>query len=206
MTYINSISLDSKDDEQDENFDSQMKAIAGDEFFPLQEMEKHVVLLVGAGDIAQEVSRLGSYAGFIVDVLDTSRDLARPERFPAARQAIWCERYADIVKRYNIGPRHYIVVTTQSLESDLEVLRSVLHSSARYIGVHGDENKQEALFSVLRKDGVPAAELACICCPVGVPIGALHPSEIAISIIAELIAARSGCLTAPRSKKKSIRK
>ncbi len=200
--------MDTENNDTDDHFwgDDDPLAIAGGEFLPQQEMEKHVVLLVGAGEIAQEISRLASYAGFIVDVVDTRIEFAKPERFPAARQAIYCQSYADLEKRYSIGPRHYIVIATHSFDTDLEVLRHILHSSARYIGVRGDENKQEHLFATLRKEGIPAAELACICCPIGVPIGAEHPAEVGISIIAELIAARSGCLTAPRAKKQRPRK
>ncbi len=208
MSELKTLSMDAKDNEVDDNFwdDEHPLALGGGEFLPEQELEKHVVLLVGAGEIAQEISRLGSYAGFTVDVVDNRIEYAKPERFPAARQTIHCSNYADLEKRYDIGPRHYIVIATHSFDLDLEVLRYILHSKARYIGVHGDEQKQEKLFAILRKEGMPAAELACICCPIGVPIGAVHPAEIGIAIIAELIAARSGCLTAPRAKKKVAKK
>ncbi len=200
--------MDNTDNDADDHFwgDEDPLAIAGGEFLPEQEMEKHVVLLIGAGEIAQEISRLGSYAGFIIDVVDSRIEYARPERFPAARQAIHCHDYAELEKRYSIGARHYVVIATHNFDTDLEVLRHIVHSSARYIGVHGDERKQEQIFAALRKDGIPAAELACICCPIGVPIGAEHPAEIGISIIAELIAARAGCLTAPRAKKKPVKR
>ncbi len=179
-------------------------AIEGGEFVP-DHMEKDVILLIGAGDTAQEIARLARYAGFVVDVLDIRDDYATFERFPTARQVTLCKSFAEIESRYTITANHFLVVATQNVELDLMVLRHVLHSNARYIGVQGTEQKKDQLFKSLRQDGIPAAELACICCPVGLPIGATNPAEIGIAIVAELIAARSGCLAGPRSGKK-IRK
>ncbi len=179
-------------------------AIEGGEYIP--EMEKDIVLLVGAGDTAQEVARLARYAGFAVDVIDTRDAYATFERFPTARQVLLCQSYADIEKRCSITSNHYLVVATKDVESDLAALRHVLHSKARYIGVQGDEQRKEQIFAALRSDGTPAAELACICCPIGLPIGARNPAEMGIAIIAELIAARAGCLAGPRSGSRSIKK
>ncbi len=178
-------------------------AIEGDEYVPALGAEKDVILLIGAGDIAQEIARLARYAGFVVDVLDVRDDYATFERFPTARQVTLCKSYSDIENRYTITSHHYLVVATQNIENDLTVLRTVLNSKARYIGVQASEHKKEQIFSSLRKEGTPAAEIACICCPIGLPIGASRPAEVGIAIIAELIAARSGCLAGPRSGKKS---
>ncbi len=199
------LSLQPEDEnpQQDSFFvDVEPIAIEGGEYSPMLELEKDIILLIGAGDTAQEVARLARYAGFIVDVLDVRDEFVTFERFPTARQVLLLKSFADIEKRYNITSRHYLVIATHHLDSDLDVLHNTLHSKARYIGVQGDEIKKEKLFAALRKEGTPAAELACICCPIGLPIGAIRPAEVGIAIIAELIAARSGCLTGPRSGKK----
>ena len=93
-----------------------------------------------------------------------------------------------------MGRRHYVVILTHSHAHDLAALAQALHSHAFYIGMLGGKAKRNALFAALREQGVPDAELACIRCPVGLPIGAESPRELAVSIVAELLAARAGVL------------
>ncbi|MBR6976230.1 MAG: XdhC family protein, partial [Ottowia sp.] len=160
-----------------------------------------VVVIFGAGRVAQEVARQAAHVGFAVDVLT-----ARPEEaagcFPTARRVVACPDFARATAIYPIDARHYAVILTRSHEADLALLRLLLATPARYLGVMGAESEKEALFADLRAAGCPAAELACVRCPIGVPVGAQSPEELGIAIAAELVAARSGNLRPNRSGKR----
>lgn len=158
----------------------------------------HIVTIFGGGHMARETAVLAARCGFAVDVLDTREDYARPERFPHARRVVLCRNYEDVGEEYAVDARHYVLIATHSLETDMILLQRMLRTAARYIGIMATRRKKETLFEELRRQGVPNAELACLRCPVGLDIGAEGPMETAIAIAAELIAARAGCLPRPR--------
>lgn len=133
----------------------------------------HVVAVFGGGRIAKEVAELAARVGFAVDVPHTYEE-------------------------YTADSRHYVVLLTHSLEIHQALLRRMLPTSARYIGIMADERDKETLFEEMRRQGVPDAELACLRCPVGLDIGAESPMELAVAIVAELIAARAGCPLRPK--------
>ena len=116
------------------------------------------------------------------------------ERFPQARNRFFVPDFQHLVERCGVGRRHYVVIASHSHAHDQEALAQALRSHAYYIGMLGGRAKRNALFAALREQGVPDAELACIRCPVGLPIGAESPKELAVAIVAELLAARAGVL------------
>lgn len=153
-----------------------------------------VLLLCGGGHVALETAGLAHDVGFVVDVADSREDAVSAERFPQARNRFCVPDFEQLVERCGVGRRHYIVIAAHSHALDLAALSQVLRSHAFYIGMLGGRAKRNALFAALRDQGVPDAELACIRCPVGLPIGAESPKELAVSIVAELLAARAGVL------------
>ncbi len=177
--------------------------LTGELAYGLYDGDNDVVLLVGGGHLSKEVARLAHYVGFTVDVIDTRQEYLQEGRFPNARKVVHCSDYAQICDMYTIGSRHSLVILSHTYETDFLVLSNVVHSAARYIGVAGSDRKKQSLFSELRKKGVPATELACVSCPIGVAIGASSPEEMALSIVAELVAARAGCLLPHLSRRSS---
>lgn len=153
-----------------------------------------VLLLCGGGHVALETAALAHDLGFVVDVADCREDYVSDARFPQARNRFFVPDFEHLVERCGVGRRHYVVILTHSHAHDLAALAQALHSHAFYIGMLGGKAKRNALFAALREQGVPDAELACIRCPVGLPIGAESPRELAVSIVAELLAARAGVL------------
>lgn len=153
-----------------------------------------VVLLCGGGHVSLCIARAAAEAGFLIDVVDDRPEFAAAERFPMARAAYEAAEFAGLEELCHIGPRHYVVIATRSHAYDLAVLTQALHTKARYIGMIGNRKKRDVLCEILREQGVPNAELACVRCPIGLAIGADTPEEIAVSVTAELVAARSGCL------------
>ena len=153
-----------------------------------------VLLLCGGGHVSLEVATLAHACGFVVDVVDDRAEFASAERFPMARHCFVLQAFANLVRACGIGRRHYVAIMTRGHSFDREVLVQALESHAFYIGMIGSRSKKESVYAALRKEGVPDAELACVRCPIGLPIGADSPQQIAVSVVAELLAARAGTL------------
>ncbi|MBO5490867.1 MAG: XdhC family protein [Desulfovibrio sp.] len=154
-----------------------------------------VLLLCGGGHVSLEVARLAHASGFVVDVADDREDFANAERFPMARRCLVLPGFDNLVERCGIGRRHYVAIVTRGHSFDREALAQALTSHAQYIGMIGSRGKREQVYAALRATGVPDAELAAVCCPIGLSIGAQTPQQIAVAVVAELLAARAGTLT-----------
>lgn len=152
------------------------------------------LLIVGAGHVAMPVAEIGHMCGFRVTVVDDRADMASEARFPHAAERI----AGDIVETlaaFPITPQTYIVLVTRGHALDEDALRTVIDSSARYVGMIGSRRKVRIIYEHLRADGVDEALIERVHSPIGLDIGSETPAEIAVSILAELIAVRSGKTT-----------
>ena len=154
-----------------------------------------VLLLCGGGHVSLEVARLAHACDFVVDVVDDRDEFSNAGRFPMARNCLVLPGYENLVQSCGIGRRHFVAIITRGHSFDREVLAQALLSHAQYVGMIGSKTKREQVYAALRKQGVPSAELAAVCCPIGLSIEAETPQQIAVSIVAELLAARAGTLT-----------
>jgi len=153
-----------------------------------------VLLLCGGGHVSLEVARLAHTCGFVVDVADDREEFSNAERFPMARHCYVTPRYENLVQVCGIGRRHFVAIVTRGHSFDREALAQALASHAQYVGMIGSKTKREQVYAALRSQGVPDAELAAVCCPIGLTIKAETPQQIAVSIVAELLASRAGTL------------
>ena len=153
-----------------------------------------VLLLCGGGQEARSVAILAQTCGFAVDVADARAELADASQYPGARRCLVVPGWTNLVQACTIGSRHHVVIATGDDADDYTVLRQVLSSHAFYIGMQGDRVKKKRMFTALRNEGVPAAELACVRCPAGLPLGAQSPEQQAVATVAEVLAARAGTL------------
>ena len=153
-----------------------------------------VLLLCGGGHVSLEVARLAHSCGFVVDVVDDREEFSNAGRFPMARHCRVLPGYENLVQTCDIGRRHFVAIITRGHSFDREALAQALTSHAQYVGMIGSRTKREQVYAALRKQGVPDAELAAVCCPIGLSIEAETPQQIAVSIVAELLAARAGTL------------
>ena len=156
-----------------------------------------VLLLCGGGHVALETARLARQCGFVVDVADDREDFASAERFPMARNRFVLPGFAGLAA-CGIGPRHYVAIMTRGHAFDREVLAQALETPARYIGMIGSKSKRAHVYALLEKAGVAPERLVAVRCPIGLPVLAETPRQIAVSIVAELLAERSGTLDALR--------
>jgi len=144
--------------------------------------------LFGGGHVSLSVSKVAGLAGFDIVVCDDREAFANPERFPAARTyaGAWDELFPQI----SPNDLSYIVIATRGHKGDLDCLRWAVSTQARYIGMVGSKRKLAEFFKILAAEGVSADRLDQVRSPVGLDIGALTPEEIAVSIVAEMIAVR----------------
>ena len=160
----------------------------------LEELLRYLLLLCGGGHVSLEVAALAHACGFVVDVVDDRPEFSDPARFPMARRCLTLPGFENLVEACGIGRRHYVAIVTRGHSFDREALAQALTSHAAYIGMIGSKSKREQVYAFLRAQGVPDAELAAVRCPIGLSIGAETPGQIAVSVVAELLAARAGTL------------
>ena len=148
------------------------------------------LLLLGAGHVALEVAKLASACGFVVDVVDDREAFANPERFPMARRCLVLPEFAGLCEQLAIGAGHYLAIMTRGHAYDQTCLEQLLTSKARYLGMIGSRHKKAQIFSALQKKGFSEESLKSVFCPIGLPIKAESPQQIAVSIVAELLAVK----------------
>jgi xanthine dehydrogenase accessory factor len=150
-----------------------------------------VLCLFGAGHVAQPLARMAKACGFRVEVADDRVKFANAERFPDA-DLVLVDGFAAAAARMTLGPRSYAVVVTRGHKGDAEALEAALARGSRYVGLLGSRPKVVHIFTALEERGIAKEQLARINAPMGLEIGAQTPDEIAVSILAELIAVRRG--------------
>ncbi len=158
-----------------------------------------LLYVFGAGHVAYNLYKVAAIAGFDVVVVDDREAYANRERFPAAREVI-AEDFEAATARLNPPESSYIVIVTRGHRDDMRVLRWAITTRARYLGMIGSRRKTISIYKELEKEGIPAAKFANVHAPVGLEIGAVTPEEIAVAIVAEMIAVRRQAITNVPSK------
>ncbi|MBE9003999.1 XdhC family protein [Fortiea sp. LEGE XX443] len=161
------------------------------------------LIVFGAGHDAIPVVNIAKHQGWDVTVVDNRPGYITSERFPGADQIILSEPQA-IHKHNLLTPRTVAVVMTHQYKNDLALLKTLLPSPVRYIGILGPKSRTQQLLQDLKSEGfIPtAAQMQRLFAPVGLDIGADSPEAIALSIVAEIqavLANRSGGLLKKRS-------
>jgi len=148
------------------------------------------LILLGCGHIAQPLCQYAADLGFSVTAVDDRPSFANRTRFPDAAEIV-CNSFPEAIKSLQIGQNDYVAVITRGHRYDAECLRAILPGPApKYLGMIGSRRRVVALLNLLEEEGFPRSALDDIHTPIGLDIGALTVKEIAISIVAELIACR----------------
>ncbi|MDX9788789.1 MAG: XdhC family protein [Desulfobacterales bacterium] len=148
--------------------------------------------IFGAGHVSRPTAHLAALVGFGVVVLDDRADFADPARFPDAVAVQTLSSFDGAFENLAVTADAYIVIVTRGHLHDRTVLAQALKTPAAYIGMIGSRRKRDTIYEQLLKDGFTAADIARVHSPIGLTIGADTPEEIAVSIVAELIAVRAG--------------
>ena len=148
--------------------------------------------IFGAGHVGLHVHKAAMLAGFETVIAD-DRDLyANRERFPDATE-IHSGAMDDLLAGFSPSDNSFIVIVTRGHRHDMQVLRWALDTPAKYIGMIGSARKVLGIYEQLEAEGVSSERLNRVFAPIGLEISAVTPEEIAISIVAELIALRRNC-------------
>src|SRR5437660_336696 len=147
--------------------------------------------VIGGGHVGFHVARLAHEVGFRVHVVDDREKFANRERFPTAAEVV-ADDIPGWLARTQLPPHAYVVIVTRGHTNDLEALRALAPRDLRYLGLIGSRAKVARIYDALTADAMPADHLQRVHAPIGLDIGAVTPQEIAVSILAELIAVKHG--------------
>jgi len=147
--------------------------------------------VIGAGHVGYHLARLAHEVGFRVHVVDDREKFASRERFPNAAEVL-VEDIPAWIGRTNLPPHVYVVIVTRGHTNDLDALRALAPKDLRYLGLIGSRAKVARIYDALTEEGTSAELLKRVHAPIGLDIGAVTPQEIAVSILAELIAVKHG--------------
>ncbi|HEY7186331.1 MAG TPA: XdhC/CoxI family protein [Vicinamibacterales bacterium] len=154
------------------------------------------VYVFGAGHVGYFVAKMAREVGFRVHVIDDREKFANAERFGDGIDVVvdhiptWLESHA-------LPPTAYAVIVTRGHTHDLDALRALTAHPLRYLGLIGSKAKVKRIFDALREEGTADDALRGVHAPIGLDIGAITPQEIAVSIVAELIAVKHGKIAQP---------
>jgi len=154
-------------------------------------MAPGTVYLFGAGHVSLQTAILAKRVGFEVVVLDDRVEFANTSRFSDADDVRVPASFEIAFEGLEIHADSYLVILTRGHLHDKTVLQQALKTPAVYIGMIGSRKKRDAIYQALENEGFTAKDFQKVHCPIGLSIGAQTPEEIAVSIVAELIHARS---------------
>ena len=147
--------------------------------------------ILGAGHVARPLCTIAAMAGFRVSVLDDRDKYATEARFPEAARVVVAP-FESAAEALRLTPRSFVLVVTRGHRGDATAIASCLPRQPRFLGLLGSKAKMVHVLTDLGERGFSSEELARVETPVGVEIGAETPEEIAVSIVARMIAVRRG--------------
>jgi xanthine dehydrogenase accessory factor len=159
------------------------------------------IVICGAGHVGASLARLAHAVGYRVTLLDDREDFVARERFPRHDIELvaapdWTQPLKGII---GTGHGVYVAVVTRGHNEDEECMRAVLSARPDYVGMIGSRRRTNIVLERLRESGFDDEMLKEVRAPVGLDIGAVSPEEVALSILAEIVAHRRGGTGAPLS-------
>ncbi len=148
------------------------------------------LFVFGAGYIARPLSDMATACGFAVTIVDGRADWAVPERFPGAM--VRCQDAEDAARALDLTAGDYACVVTHDHALDHRIVQVLLKRPLRFLGMIGSRSKQKTFLRRLLGHGFSPEEVGRLRTPLGLSIGAATPAEIAVSVLAQLIAVRRG--------------
>jgi xanthine dehydrogenase accessory factor len=149
------------------------------------------LIIVGAGHVSIPLTKLAKVLGYHVTVVDAREAFATRERFPDADEVL-VEWPDEVLGRVPITANTAVAVLTHDDKFDVPALEVALRSPASYVGAIGSRGTREQREKRLRSAGVTDEQIASIYGPIGLPVGAKTPEEIALAILTQIVAVRHG--------------
>lgn len=155
----------------------------------IEPIGRPVVHVFGAGHIGKAVVHLAAMAGLDTVIIDDRERFANRENVPEASRIVVSD-FPGAFEKLEFNPSSYIVIVTRGHRSDQLVLSEAVKTPASYIGLIGSRAKISRIYRHLIREGASRESLERVRAPIGLDIGARLPEEIAVSIVAQLIAHR----------------
>ncbi len=165
-------------------------------------LSRITLLIVGGGHVGQAVARLAADVDFDIWVLDDREFYASPDRFPMASRRFIGDIGQTLAQlaRAGLGPDVYALIVTRGHSHDEEALSHLATTDCGYVGLIGSKRKIRLIYEDLLAQGTPQEALTRVHAPLGLNIGSQTVPEIAVSIVAELIAVRNLGQTIPAAR------
>lgn len=165
------------------------------------------LVVCGAGHVGASLARLAAFTGYHTSLLDDRAEFLKRERFPEAEIELlvaddWSSAVRDAVGN---GRGVSVAVVTRGHNEDEQCMRVAIQANPDYIGLIGSKRRTSIVIDRLREAGVPEEQLRKIHAPIGLDIGAVSPEEVALAILAEIVADRRGGTGVSLRQKKSQR-
>lgn len=168
--------------------------VAGERALFLRLAKRPRLVVVGAVHVATHLVGMAPAMGFETVVVDPRESYARPERFPVAPDRLVVAQPQAALRELKLGSGDFCVALTHDPKLDDPALLASLEADCGYVGALGSRRSHKARLERLKRLGAPPEKLSRICGPVGLDIGSRTPAEIAVSILAEMVACRNGKL------------
>src|ERR1700676_42451 len=145
--------------------------------------------IFGGGHVSKSISKVANLSGFSTVIIDDREAFANRERFPEADET-YADEYESVFPKLPVTSSSYLIIVTRGHRDDMRVLRWAVTTEARYIAMIGSKRKTISVVKELEKEGFAREMFSKVFAPMGLEIGAETPEEIAISVVAEMIALR----------------
>jgi len=188
-----------------EEFAPDVEALRGASvLFERLEPEPRLVIC-GAGHVGASLARLAALVGYRVTLIDDRPEFINRELFPAPREQsielITARDWAESVREaIGNGRGLSVAIVTRGHKQDEDCLRAVISAAPDYVGMIGSKRRTNIVLDKLREEGVDENELKKVRAPIGLDIGAVSPEEVALAILAEIVAERRSGSGAPLSE------
>jgi xanthine dehydrogenase accessory factor len=146
--------------------------------------------IYGAGHVSQYISKIAKLADFHITIIDDRKEFANGERFPDA-DTIIVSKIQDAFYCLDFTGDEYVVIVSRSHEQDTQILEEALKHKTKYVGMIGSKRKIKIITDTMKQKGFDDVAIGNVHAPIGIPIDAETPQEIAISIVAELVAVKN---------------
>lgn len=157
---------------------------------------KPKLVICGAGHVGKAIYEIGKTLNFKISIFDDREEYLSKARFPDADELI-LGNISEKLSNYPIDENSYVCIVTRSHKEDYESLKAVVKSNAKYIGLMGSKKKIKEIFDELLSNGVDENNLSKVKAPIGIDIATNSPEELAISIIAEILAVKNNKFKSP---------
>jgi len=162
------------------------------------------LVIAGAGHVGASLARLAALVGYRVTLIDDRREFVKRELFSSEREQtielIAAEEWTQSLRQaIDNGRGASVAIVTRGHKQDEDCLRAAIAARPDYIGMIGSKRRTNIVLEKLREEGAQEADLKKVRAPIGLDLGAVSPEEVAVAILAEIVAERRGGSGAPLS-------